>query len=148
MKDKKSVKGKKRSKRKIFASVAIALLTLSAGLIPISATNTKDIFQEKSISSFNSIPTQNILSALPSNFDLIEEMNNLYSEPLGDSIYMKGSTMEDSLKDHDYDSYIKAIENLDGFPDGVAIIDKRDFDILAELKNGKDSIDKLREDKQ
>ncbi len=58
---------------------------------------------------------------------------------------LPGSSIKKAIAEKDYDSYIEALKNLEGFPEGVSLIDKKDFEILTELK--KEYSNKLQEDK-
>jgi hypothetical protein len=131
----KSQEVKMTKKRKIASALALTFLALTAGLLPLPLANAATINSDQ-ISAYAGQLTPLSDLKVPPNIDIIEELNKMYSETDEDILISKMS-VDEALQKGDYDSYIAAIENLDGFPDGVQVIDENEFAILVQLKKAR-----------
>jgi len=127
-------------KRKIAGALALGFFALAGGLLPLPLANADTINPDQISMYANQLTPLNQLKT-PPNVDIIEELNKLYSEPEY-AFFLPTMSIDEAVQKGDYNSYIAAIENLNGFPDGIQTIDQDEFAILVQLKKAKNTENK------
>lgn len=137
-------KNKNRGK-KVLSALALGMILVSGGAIALptgSSSGSLPVQHIESVKPVTSKPGDFIKAnniAVTKNFDYFEELNrefrektfSISPEPISNSVD-EGALLE-AIKGSDYDSWKKAVSNLEGIPNDTEQMSEEDFGILVEL---------------
>ena len=134
---------KKKRNIKFLAAIFLSLLAVTGGVLamPIFDTDNQIAQMQESVKIFEKNPERFLQTE---NLGLRSEFETPYD--FSSSIYtnkeqnaINEGALEAALEEGDYDTWKKAMQDIEGFSDNTSIIDREDFEILAALHNQKKS---------
>ncbi len=149
MKNKKGKSPRKRNKflrRKTLNAFMLSALFVAGGAAAMPLLKAGDSVGDRTYagsSNFKQIqnnPIQFIKNenlALPDDFDYLKELNQQFAEenyPEKIILSPPEENMQKALQEKNYPAWLDSLNELEGFPEKVAIITRSEFEILSELK--------------
>jgi hypothetical protein len=129
---------RKKIKSKFLSAIFLGLLAISGGFlaIPMLSADNQQVQMQENMKVFGQNPerflqTENLGLKDGFQYPIGESFVNIPIEETNSAV--NEGALETAIEEGDYEAWKEALQEMDGFPEDVGIIDKEDFDVLVAL---------------